>query len=152
MGVIYLKNIYTIGYSGVKAEDFFNKLKDSKVNILVDIRLNNSSQLAGYAKKDNLRYFLKEICGIKYYEQKLLAPTKELLDDYKKKKINWEGYVSVFNELLTKRDIINKISDVLPFPLENICFLCSEKEHYNCHRSLVAEQLASQFNFKIINL
>jgi hypothetical protein len=95
--------IYTIGFAGHSAEEFFGKLQAAGVKTLVDVRLNNVSQLAGFAKKQDLEYFLRTIAGIGYLHETSLAPTREILDDYKKKRITWEDYEIEFNRLLNER-------------------------------------------------
>lgn len=105
---------------------------------MVDIRLNNVSQLAGFTKRDDLRYFLKEICQLDYVHRPDLAPTKEILDDYKKAKEDWQVYESKFITLLTQRRVEQK------FPRELLgggCLLCSEPTPNQCHRRLVVEYL-----------
>lgn len=59
-------NIFTIGFAGKSACEFFTKLKDAGVKRVIDIRLNNVSQLAGFTKKLDIEYFLKELCKIEY--------------------------------------------------------------------------------------
>ena len=97
--------IYTIGFTQKKAETFFGYLKKSKVKTLIDVRLNNVSQLAGFAKKDDLKFFLKELCGSEYVHMPELAPTKEILNPYKKGDISWEMYEDRFLNLMAKRNI-----------------------------------------------
>ncbi len=131
--------VFTIGFTKKTAEEFFTKLKDASVKRLIDVRLNNISQLAGFAKKDDLRYFLQTICGIEYVHRLDLAPTKELLDAYKKHKGEWSVYEAGFLELMANRRIEDTISKEL---LDGACLLCSEDEPSHCHRRLVAEYLA----------
>ncbi|MFH1429584.1 MAG: DUF488 domain-containing protein [Candidatus Margulisiibacteriota bacterium] len=130
--------LFTIGFTKQNAETFFNKLKTAGVKQLIDIRLNNVSQLAGFAKKDDLIYFLKELCGCNYKHILSLAPTQDLLDDYKKGKINWSEYVVRFNKLLHDRKVENIITRE---ELDNACLLCSEPTADKCHRRLVVEYL-----------
>ena len=101
--------IYTIGFAGRKAAEFFGKLRQQGIKRLIDVRLNNTSQLAGFTKKDDLKFFLKEICQADYIHEPLLAPTDKLLDDYKKKKCTWNDYELVFKKLMTERQIDKKI-------------------------------------------
>jgi uncharacterized protein (DUF488 family) len=142
--------IYTIGFTKKNAEQFFTKLCSSGIKRLVDIRLNNSSQLAGFAKKDDLKYFLKKICDIEYAYIPQLAPTKEILDEYRKTKNSWPVYEQRFNDLMTIRKIEETVSrDVL----NNGCLLCSEDTPDQCHRRLVAEYLKNKWgNVEIIHL
>ena len=130
--------IFTIGFTKKSAERFFTELQRAGVKRLIDVRLNNSSQLAGFAKKDDLAYFLQAICGIEYVHLPELAPTAELLDAYKKRKGDWSVYERAFLELITER----RIEDTIPQDLmDRACLLCSEDRPEHCHRRLVAEYL-----------
>lgn len=128
--------IFTIGFTKKSAEEFFGKLSAAGVKRVVDIRLNNVSQLAGFAKKNDLRYFLKAICGIDYIHIPELAPTQEILDEYKKHKGDWAAYEKKFLELMSTRHVEEKIK---PDILDGGCLLCSEDTPDHCHRRLVAE-------------
>lgn len=130
--------IYTIGFTGKGAERFFTLLQKSGVTTVIDVRLNNSSQLAGFAKKNDLAYFLKAICGINYKHSPNLAPTEEILKGYKKGVITWREYEDRFNQLLAARHIERYFT---PETLSDVCFLCSEDTPEQCHRRLVAEYL-----------
>jgi uncharacterized protein (DUF488 family) len=131
--------IWTIGFTKKSAETFFTLLKDHRVRRLVDVRLNNVSQLAGFAKKDDLRYFTKAICGIDYVHVPELAPTADILDRYRKQKTaNWQLYESQFLELITHRRIEKTVPREL---LDGGCLLCSEGTPDHCHRRLIAEYL-----------
>jgi uncharacterized protein (DUF488 family) len=130
--------LYTIGFTQKSAEGFFSALKNAGVRRLIDIRLNNVSQLAGFAKRDDLAYFLKALCGIDYSHRPDLAPTKELLDAYKKKEIGWEDFEAQFMRLTRERKIEDALDAAL---LDRACLLCSEPEAACCHRRLVAEYL-----------
>ena len=134
--------LYTIGFTKKSAEVFFGKIQDAGVQGIIDIRLNNASQLSGFAKKDDLKYFLKTICGCDYRHEPLLAPTKQILDDYKKKKISWPEYEKQFNELLRKRKPHDLVS---ASELNRACLLCSEDIPDHCHRLLVAENFRDHF-------
>ena len=134
--------LFTIGFTKKTAEIFFGKLCDAGVKRVIDIRLNNVSQLAGFAKKDDLSYFLKTICAIEYVHVPELAPTQDILDGYKKNKGDWEVYEKKFMELMIKRAIENKLSREL---FDNACLLCSEDKPHHCHRRLVAEYLQSKW-------
>ena len=131
-------NIYTIGFTKKNAETFFNLLKTAKVTALIDVRLNNVSQLAGFAKKDDLKFFLHELCGAKYIHEPKLSPTKGMLNAYKKGEIPWEKYEVEFKNILSQRhaEQIFEYSQLI-----NSCLLCSEHEPQFCHRRLVAEYL-----------
>ncbi len=131
-------NLYTIGFTKKTARGFFESLSQSGVRRVIDVRLNNVSQLAGFAKKTDLIYFLQTICGIKYVHEPLLAPTQEMLDDYKKKKGSWSDYEKRFLQLMESREIQNRLSPEL---FTDGCLLCSEDKPHYCHRRLVAEYL-----------
>ncbi|MGA8768271.1 MAG: DUF488 domain-containing protein [Candidatus Acidiferrales bacterium] len=130
--------LYTIGFTKKSAETFFTRLTNSGVRRLLDVRLNNVSQLAGFTKKDDLRYFTKAICKIDYVHVPELAPTKDILDAYKKKKGDWGLYERQFLDLMRSRHIEKELSRDL---LDGACLLCSEETPEHCHRRLVAEYL-----------
>jgi len=130
--------IYTIGFTKKSAKEFFEILKKNNIEQLVDIRLNNTSQLAGFTKKGDLEYFLKELCGIEYYHFQFLAPTKEIRDQYNKEK-NWDTYVKAYINLLEKRKILNRLD--MSFFERKTCLLCTEQSSDYCHRRLLAEYL-----------
>lgn len=136
--------IFTIGFTKKSAETFFTRLKNAGVQRLVDVRLNNVSQLAGFAKKDDLRYFTKEICHIDYIHVPELAPTADILDPYKKQKNgDWALYERQFLALMTKR----RIEETVPREvLDGGCLLCSEEKPHQCHRRLVAEYLKDKWD------
>jgi uncharacterized protein (DUF488 family) len=135
--------IWTIGFTKKSAEIFFTRLKDYHVRRLVDVRLNNISQLAGFAKKDDLRYFTQAICGIDYVHVPELAPTADILDRYRKqKKTDWQLYETQFLNLLRQRRIEHTLPRNL---LDGGCLLCSEETPDHCHRRLVAEYLREQW-------
>jgi uncharacterized protein (DUF488 family) len=130
--------LFTIGFTKKSAEIFFTRLKNAGVKRLVDVRLNNVSQLAGFTKKDDLRYFTKAICNIDYVHLPELAPTADILDPYKKAKNgDWQLYESQFLELMQLRHIENIPRELL----DDGCLLCSEEKPHHCHRRLVAEYL-----------
>jgi uncharacterized protein (DUF488 family) len=136
--------LFTIGFTKKSAETFFTKLKDSGVKRLVDVRLNNVSQLAGFAKKNDLRYFTKAICNIEYVHLPQLAPTAEILNPYKKAKNgDWELYERQFLELIRARHIESTTPREL---LDSACLLCSEEKPNHCHRRLVAEYLKDNWS------
>lgn len=143
--------IYTIGFTQKNAEAFFGFLKSENIATLIDVRLNNISQLAGFAKKDDLKYFLRELCGANYIHIPDLAPTKDILNAYKKGNISWTVYEDKFLNLMSKRHIERIIKPEL---LNNGCLLCSEHEPHFCHRRLVVEYLNdhSDFDLKIKHL
>src|ERR1700679_208642 len=130
--------IFTIGFTKKSAETFFGRLVASGAARVVDVRLNNVSQLAGFAKRDDLRYFLKTICSMDYIHVPDLAPTQEMLDEYKKGGGDWPRYAQVFLELMRSRQIERTVSKEL---VSEGCLLCSEDKPHHCHRRLVAEYL-----------
>lgn len=140
------KKIYTIGFTKKDAKTFFELLRENNIKYLLDIRLNNSSQLAGFAKGKDLNYFLKEILNIKYVHDIRFAPTKQLLDEYKSKVKNWRDYEIEFNELILKRDISKIVEKEYFSMIDGVCFLCSEEIPAKCHRRLIAEFIQKQFN------
>ena len=143
-------NLFTIGFTKKTAQEFFTLISDAGVKRIIDTRLNNVSQLAGFAKRKDLEYFLKEIANIDYLHILDLAPTKDILDDYKKKKGDWETYEKSFLDLMRKRQIENKISSEI---LDGGCLLCSEAQPHNCHRRLVAEYLNNKLgNINVCHL
>lgn len=131
-------NVYTIGFTKKNAEVFFGMLRQAGVKKLLDVRLNNVSQLAGFAKKDDLRFFLKELCGAEYLYVPEMTPTKDILASYKDGKIKWADYEQEFLNLMAKRHLEKSIKPEL---LDHACLLCSEHEPHMCHRRLVVEYL-----------
>jgi uncharacterized protein (DUF488 family) len=140
--------IHTIGFTQKSAEQFFGKLRNAKVRRVIDTRLHNTSQLAGFAKQDDLRYFLREIVHIDYLHEPLLAPTDEMLADYKKKRISWSEYEQRFKELLGQRQIETQLD---PTVVDDGCLLCSEAKPHHCHRRVVAEYLQEHWKGVSIN-
>lgn len=135
-------NLFTIGFTRKTAEEFFTRLKQSGARRVVDVRLHNSSQLAGFAKQADLAYFLKQICGMDYVHLPELAPTEDMLATFRKQKGDWSAYEGVFTTLLRER----QVEETLPREvLEDGCLLCSEDKPHQCHRRLVAEYLNEQW-------
>lgn len=132
-------NLYTIGFTKKRAEDFFGLLIKNNVKRLIDIRLNNKSQLAGFAKSEDLEFFLSKIGQIEYVYMPEFAPTNDLLDGYRKKLISWDEYEKQYNNLLTKKSVLES-KDFSIF--DNACLLCSEPTAKQCHRRLAAEHIA----------
>ena len=130
--------IYTIGFTKKSASDFFDLLKASGAKRLVDVRLNNVSQLAGFAKRDDLRYLLSELCGMEYVHLPELAPTKDMLDAYRKEHKDWDTYQRQFLALMEERSIA---APEIREAVAEACLLCSEDQPHHCHRRLVAEYL-----------
>ena len=131
--------IYTIGFTKKPAREFFGLLSESKARRLVDVRLNNVSQLSGFAKKADLAFFVHEICGMQYHHEPLLAPTSELLDSYRSGSVSWAEYEAAFNNLLTERAVELSLTRDL---VDDSVLLCSEPTAQKCHRRLAAEYLA----------
>jgi uncharacterized protein (DUF488 family) len=129
--------VFTIGFTRKSASVFFEMLRDAGVKRVVDVRLNNVSQLAGFSKKDDLRYFLKEILGVDYIQLPLLAPTKDIRTQYKNSG-SWPDYERDFLALMAERLIEDQIA---PAVIAGGCLLCSEDQPHHCHRRLVAEYL-----------
>ena len=139
-----------MGFGQKNAKKFFSLLSQNNIARLIDVRLNNVSQLAGFTKRDDLAYFLGKICNCGYEHRQDWAPTKELLDEYKSKKIDWPTYEQQFDIIMRQRNIS---STVKPESLDMTCLLCSEPLPQQCHRRLVAEYLKKQFgNLTIIHL
>ena len=135
--------VYSIGFTQKTAEQFFGLLKGAGIQRLLDVRLNNVSQLAGFAKREDLRYFLREICGAEYMHEPLLAPTQELLDSYKKKKGDWAEYEREFLKLMKGRAVEKKLDRAI-FRVPT-ALLCSEATAEHCHRRLVLEYLIDKW-------
>jgi uncharacterized protein (DUF488 family) len=131
-------HIFTIGFTRKTAEQFFTLLENARVRRVLDIRLNNVSQLAGFAKKDDLRFLLQRVAGIGYVHLPDLAPTQDMLDALKKNKGPWADYEKKFLALIAQRQIETKVPRDL---LHQGCLLCSEDTPDHCHRRLVAEYL-----------
>jgi len=130
--------IFTIGFTKKNAEDFFTRLRKSGAKRVVDVRLNNVSQLAGFAKKDDLQFFLKEICEMEYVHLPALAPTQAMLDAYRKEQSGWADYEKSFIRLIQERKIQEAVSREV---VDEGCLLCSEDTPEHCHRRIVAEYL-----------
>ncbi|MGW2685975.1 DUF488 domain-containing protein [Streptomyces sp. NPDC001414] len=135
--------LYTIGFTKKSAEKFFGLLREAEVTTLVDVRLNNVSQLSGFAKRDDLRYFLGEICDVQYTHRTELAPTQDMLNAYKKQGVGWVAYEERFLELMKERQIEDTVRQEM---LDNAVLLCSEDKARHCHRRLVAEYLAQHWD------
>ena len=134
--------VFTIGFTKTSAANFFGRLKDAGVKTVIDVRLNNTSQLAGFAKASDLSYFLGEIGGIAYRPEPLLAPTQAIIDGWRKEKRPWAEFESSFKALMAERRIEDQIS---PDALEGACLLCSEDKPHRCHRRLVLDYLQDRW-------
>lgn len=130
--------LHTIGFTKTTAKGFFERLRTSNAKTLIDVRLNNKSQLAGFAKGQDLSYFLKEICGMGYVHEVKLAPSDDILKAFKRDKGDWGVYRNRFLNLMSQRRIESAYS---PEFFHGGCLLCSEDKPHHCHRSLVCEYL-----------
>ncbi len=143
--------VYSIGFTQSTAADFFGRLRNAGIKRLLDVRLNNSSQLASFAKRDDLAFFLRELCGAEYLHEPLLAPDQAMLDAYKKGKGTWQEYETRFLALMGERRIENRIPRRL-FEVPTV-LLCSEHTAEHCHRRLVLEYLQDKWGgFEVSHL
>jgi uncharacterized protein (DUF488 family) len=138
--------VATIGFAGKSAQNFFDLLKGAQVRTVLDIRLNNTSQLAGFAKKQDLPYFLDKLCNAAYVEMPELAPEPDLLKRYQGKELAWEDFTAEYVELIARRRVESNL-DVDLF--RSACLLCSEHLPHHCHRRLAVEYLNSQWNSRM---
>lgn len=141
--------LFTIGFAGKSAERFFELLRTASVRMLIDVRLHNDSQLAGYAKRDDLRYFLKQILNCDYIHLLNLAPTENLLQASRNKKLDWGAYEVEFTKLMEDRNVCRSVTRE---QLTSACLLCSEHLPDKCHRRLLAERFAKVFDLTIEHL
>jgi uncharacterized protein (DUF488 family) len=143
-------DVFTIGFTRKHADQFFPRLQTAGVRRVLDIRLNNTSQLAGFTKRSDLPYFLRAIANIDYVHLPELAPTQAILDAYKKGKGEWSVYAEQFMRLMAERRVEETVS---PDLLAGGCLLCSEATTEHCHRRLVAEYFQSKWgNLNIVHL
>lgn len=143
--------IFTIGFTQSSAEHFFGRLKQAGIRRLVDVRLNNVSQLAAFAKRDDLAFFLRELCDAEYVHEPLLAPTQDILEAYKREKGKWATYERAFLQLLEQRCVESALQrDDFQTPT---VLLCSEPTPEHCHRRLVVEYLQRKWpDIEIVHL
>ena len=142
--------LFTIGFTQKTAEAFFTALIEAGVRRVIDIRLNNLSQLAGFTKRDDPRYFLRAIGGIDYLHRPDLAPTQEIMEGFRKGRGGWQTWEKEFLALLAARRVEKAVTPEL---LHEACLLCSEAEPDRCHRRLVAEYLQSRWeNLSVLHL
>ena len=147
-----MRKIFTIGFTKMTAEEFFTQLEKNHVERVVDVRLNNTSQLSGFSKYPDIEYFLRNISGIDYFHDLQFAPSEKILESYKKKYITWEEYEEAFAALMATRDIDKYILKNYADE-ENYCLLCTEVSPENCHRRLVAEKIKEVLgDVKIVHL
>lgn len=138
--------IFTIGFTRTTAERFFSRLAGLKVKKVIDVRLRNTSQLAGFAKAGDLAYFLEKLGGIQYSHEPMLAPTPTILHDLKIKKGGWDRYQEQFLTLMSDRKVEDRLT---PEALEGTCLLCSEATAHHCHRRLVCEYLNEKWGQRL---
>ena len=142
--------LYTIGFTKKTAETFFNLLRTNGIKKVIDVRLENTAQLAGFSKKDDLQFFLKEICQCGYEHRPNWAPTKDLLKRYQDKQTPWNDYETEFAGIMQARDAMANLELAA---VEDCCLLCSEPTPEHCHRRLLAERIKMKFpNIRIIHL
>src|SRR5687767_7137907 len=142
--------LFTLGFTRKDARSFFTLLRDSQVACVVDVRLRSRSHLSGFARADDLEYFLEELCHVPYVAEPRLAPTPELLAAFRQGSLSWAAYEKRFLELMAARRVERVIERA---GLEDACLLCSEHEPRFCHRRLVAEYLAREWGgLKIVHL
>jgi uncharacterized protein (DUF488 family) len=142
-------NLYTIGFTKHSAEEFFETLESAGVNKLIDIRINKSSQLAGFAKGSDLPYFLKVSADIKYESIESLAPTKDLLKQYRSKEISWGIFEELYLKQIRSSEVLNSLR---PGDFDHACLLCSENSPEKCHRRLLAEEMQKQWDIQVVHL
>ena len=136
-------DLATIGFTKTTAARFFDRLRSISVKKVIDVRLRNTSQLAGFAKSEDLAFFLKEICGASYVHQPLLAPTDDILKAFKRDNGDWNIYEHSFMRLMEQRKIENRLK---PDMFQDGCLLCSEDTPHHCHRRLVCEYLNGKWD------
>lgn len=143
-------HLYTIGFTKKSAETFFTRLRTAGVRKVIDVRLNNNSQLAGFSKRDDLAYFLRAIGGLGYAHCLPLAPTAELLGRYRKEGRDWPAYERAYRGLIADRRIETTLD---PADFDGACLLCSEDQPHHCHRRIVAEYLRDRWpDVEIVHL
>lgn len=135
--------VTTIGFTEKSAEQFFNLLQKSGVRRLLDVRLNNTSQLAGFTKRDDLKFFLREIADVEYLEIPELTPDGKLLKQYRNSEISWDYYESKYIELLDRRIVEKKLDRNI---FADGCLLCSEHKPHQCHRRVAIEYLNARWD------
>jgi uncharacterized protein (DUF488 family) len=131
-------NLFTIGFTQKSAERFFGLLATNSVKKLIDTRLNNTGQLAGFSKRDDLKYFCSTILSTEYIHWHESAPEETMLSAYKNKKITWTDYAAEYLAMLERRKVESSMSLVAS---GDACLLCSEAKPHHCHRSILADYL-----------
>ncbi|WP_429334585.1 DUF488 family protein [Paraburkholderia sp. 35.1] len=138
--------VASIGFTGKSAQKFFGLLKDAHVRTVLDVRLNNTSQLAGFAKKQDLPYFLDQLCNAAYVEIPELAPEPDLLKRYQGKQLSWENFREEYFDLIACRRVESNLDIAL---FESACLLCSEHLPHHCHRMFALEYLNQHWNSRL---
>jgi uncharacterized protein (DUF488 family) len=138
--------VATIGFTNKSAERFFELLRGARVRTVLDVRLNNASQLAGFAKKSDLQYLLSKLLDCSYVELRDLAPEKEMLKRYRAKEMSWDAYADAYTELLAKRRVESNLDAAI---FDQGCLLCSEDTPHFCHRRLAVEYLNSRWDNRL---
>jgi uncharacterized protein (DUF488 family) len=141
-----MTNVCTIGFTQTSAKNFFERLKAAGVRSIIDVRLHNTSQLAGFAKADDLSFFLGEIGGMTYRHEPLLAPSDDMLKAFKRDRGDWQIYESSFLSLMAERKIEALLKPTL---FDGACLLCSEATPHHCHRRLVCEYLNGKWHGRL---
>ena len=144
-------DIYTMGFTQKNAETFFKNIINNRIEILIDVRLNNQSQLAGFTRGKDLAYFLRTICDCDYDHDTIYAPTKEILQAYKKEEITWGEYEVRYNDLITRRKVAFDFKKNYE-KYSRALLLCSEPTPECCHRRLLAEYLSQELGCNIIHI
>ena len=145
--------LYTIGFTKSTAEHFFERMKEAGVEVVLDVRLKNTSQLAGFARMPDIQYFLKNLVGAEYIHDPYLAPTDEILTAYKKKQIDWAEYEERFGKLMAQREIDSHLAGRYADAVQRkYCLLCSEDTPKNCHRRLIAGRMAELLKMEVVHL
>lgn len=139
-------DVSTIGFTNKTAKKFFSLLRGAGVRTLLDVRLNNTSQLAGFAKKADLKFFLSELLGADFVELGDLAPEKGMLRRYRDKEMTWDSYADAYTELIAKRRVESNLDIAL---FDRGCLLCSEDKPHQCHRRLAVEYLNSRWGNRL---
>jgi uncharacterized protein (DUF488 family) len=137
--------LHTIGFTKKTAQQFFELIRSHDIKLLIDIRLNNVSQLAGFSKGNDLKYFLSAICDCDYEHRIDFAPTKEILDGYKGEQITWPEYEKHYNSLIFGRGAIRGFAEKYD-KYQKLCLLCSEPTAAYCHRRLLAEMIVNEYS------
>lgn len=138
--------IFTIGFTGSSAENFFGRLKRAGVKKIIDTRLWAGSQLSGFAKKNDLPYFLKELARVDYEYRQELAPSGDILKAYQDKRLSWQDYEAAYAQLIRHRNIARVLT---PEEVNGSCFLCACKTEHQCHRRLLAEYLKNEWQSQV---